>query len=136
MAAKKTKKTSSSRKISAKPKASPATGLKMHSAAPSFTVNDLEKSLAWYRDILGFAVEERWEMEGQLRGVSLLAGDVNVMLGQDDWKKGRDRKKGEGFRVYCETRQDIDALAAKIKSKGGRLDSEPQDQPWGTRDFS
>ncbi len=69
-------------------------------------------------------------------GVSLKAGDVTFMIGQDDWKKGRDRKKGEGFRLYCTTKRDVDALARGIKARGGRLDSEPTDSPWGSRDFS
>jgi uncharacterized glyoxalase superfamily protein PhnB len=110
--------------------------LKLSEASPGFTVNDLQKSLAWYRDVLGFAVEERWEQEGKLVGVSLQAGDVNFMIGQDDWKKGRDRKKGEGFRLYCTTTQNVDALAEGIHARGGRLDDGPRDQPWGTRDFS
>jgi uncharacterized glyoxalase superfamily protein PhnB len=58
------------------------------------------------------------------------------MIGQDDWKKGRDRKKGEGFRIYCETRKNVDDLARRIKAKGGRLDQGPTDQPWGVRDIS
>ena len=99
-------------------------------------MNDLEKSLAWYRDVVGFAVEERWEHEGRVTGVSLRAGNVIFMIGQDDWKKGRDRKKGEGFRIYCTTTQDVDALAKGIEARGGRLDQKPTDQPWGTRDFA
>ena len=110
--------------------------LKMIEVSPGFTANDLEKSLAWYRDVLGFAVESRWEKDGKLAGVELRAGDITFMLGQDDWKKGRDRKKGEGFRLYCETTQDVDALAAGIVARGGTLDQEPRDQHWGMRDFS
>jgi uncharacterized glyoxalase superfamily protein PhnB len=136
MAVKKMKKAPSRNKPARKAKAPPAKGLKMASASPSFTVSDLEKSLAWYRDLLGFVVEERWEREGRLVGVQLRAGGVRFMLGQDDWKKGRDRKKGEGFRIYCMTTQDVDALATKIRAGGGRLDEEPHDQPWGTRDLS
>ena len=108
----------------------------MTEASPSFTVNDLEKSLAWYQDVLGFVAEERWEHEGKLMGVSLRAGSVTFMIGQDDWKKGRDRKKGQGFRLYCTTTQDVDVLADGIKARGGKLDQEPRDQPWGSRDFS
>jgi lactoylglutathione lyase len=125
-----------------KPKAPPAKvrakaeSLKMSEASPGLTVNDLEKSLAWYRDVLGFAVEERWEQEGKLTGVALRAGSVTFMIGQDDWKKGRDRKKGQGFRLYCTTTQDVDAIAKRIEARGGKLDQEPRDQPWGTRDFS
>src|SRR6266581_9115298 len=101
--------------------------LKMSGASPGFTVNDLEKSLAWYRDVLGFVVEERWEQDGKLTGVSLQAGGVTFMIGQDDWKKGRDRKKGEGFRLYCTTKQDVDSLAERIEARGARLDHEPRD---------
>lgn len=113
-----------------------AEALKMGSVSPALTVNDLEKSLAWYRDVLGFVVEERWEQDGKLSGVQVQAGGVSFMLGQDDWKKGRDRKKGEGFRLYCTTTQDVDVLAKRIGTRGGRLDQEPLDRPWGTRDFA
>src|SRR5450756_1470080 len=108
-----------------------AEALKMSETSPGLTANDLEKSLAWYRDVLGFVVEERWEHEGKLMGVSLRAGSVTFMIGQDDWKKGRDRKKGQGFRLYCATTQDDDVLADGIKPRGGRLDQEPRGQPSG-----
>jgi uncharacterized glyoxalase superfamily protein PhnB len=128
--------------VSRKRKTAPAkaraksAGLKMTELSPSFTANELEKSIAWYRDVVGFVVGERWEREGKLVGCELRAGNVSLMLGQDDWKKGRDRAKGQGFRLYCDTTQDVDALAAQIKERGGKLDSEPADQPWGSRDFS
>ncbi|HET7453460.1 MAG TPA: VOC family protein [Thermoanaerobaculia bacterium] len=125
------------KKAAAKPKPRAGSGrLQMTSVSPSFTANDLEKSLGWYRDVLGFAVGEKWMRDGKMVGAELSAGPVSFMVGQDDWKKGHDRRKGEGFRLYCETRQDIDALARAIESRGGRLDEQPKDQPWGTRDFS
>jgi uncharacterized glyoxalase superfamily protein PhnB len=146
MAAKKMKKTAKKKKSSAKKapskKTKPAAkrpesgALSMTSASPGFTVNDLDKSLTWYRDVVGFVVDERWEKDGKLAGVSLQAGKVTFLIGQDDWKKGRDRRKGEGFRLYCETTQNVDALAAKIKARGGILDEGPRDTPWGSRDFS
>jgi uncharacterized glyoxalase superfamily protein PhnB len=100
------------------------------------TVNDIEKSLAWYRDVMGFVVGDRWDHEGKLAGVEMRAGAVSFMLSQDDWKKGRDRTKGEGVRIYCTTVQDIDTLARQIKARGGPLTQDPRDQPWGTRDFA
>jgi uncharacterized glyoxalase superfamily protein PhnB len=110
--------------------------LRLTSTAPSLTVNDLHKSLAWYRDVLGFVPGERWEHDGKLLGVEMSAGAVTFMIGQDDWKKGRDRVKGVGVRFYCSTGQDIDRLAARIKANGGTLAQEPTDQPWGSRDLS
>src|SRR5215813_14205706 len=145
MAAKKSKKTAGrakrkaparAKRASAKPSAASGV-LALSSASPSFTVNDLDKSLGWYRDVLGFAVEETWKNpDGKVVGVSLKGGGVSFMIGQDDWQKGRDRKKGEGFRIYCETKKSVDDLAKKIEAKGGRLDSGPTDQPWGVRDIT
>jgi len=108
-------------------------GLTLRSVGPSFTVNDLEKSLAWYRDVLGLTVGERWEHGGKLMGVEMQAGRATFMLTQDDWKKGRDRVKGEGFRLYCATAQDVDRLAERIKAHGGTLAQEPRDESWGAR---
>jgi uncharacterized glyoxalase superfamily protein PhnB len=110
--------------------------LRLHSMSPSFTVNDIGRSLAFYRDVLGLTVRERWEEGGVLRGVELVAGGVSLWLAQDDWKQGRDRVKGQGFRIYCTTGQDIDALAARIRASGAALAEEPKDQPWGGRDFA
>lgn len=116
-------------------KARPET-LRLRHASPGFTVNDLQNSLAFYRDVLGFWVKEEWKEDGVLRGVELAAGQVRFFLGQDDWKKGRDRVKGVGFRVYCSTAQDLDALVAGIRARGGTLLEEPVTRAWGTRDFA
>lgn len=110
--------------------------LSLRSVGPSFTVNDLQKSLAWYRDVMGFEVGEKWEDAGTLLGVELKAGPSTFMIGQDDFKKGRDRQKGVGFRLYCETGQDVDQLASGIKSRGGTLEQEPTDEEWGGRAFT
>ena len=99
--------------------------------AASFTVNDLDKSVAWYRDVLGFVVGERWEDGGKVRGIQMKAGSCDIMLGQDDFAKGRDRKKGDGFRLWVATVQDITAVAARIKERGWALDREPSETPWG-----
>ena len=111
-------------------------GLTLASVAPSFTVGDIEKSLAWYRDVLGLVAKDRWEHEGKLMGVEMWAGGVPFMLAQDDWNKGRDRLKGEGFRLYCETTQDVDRLATQIEARGGTLVQAPRDESWGVRGFT
>ena len=111
-------------------------GLTLTGVTPSFTVNDVAKSLTWYQDVLGCVVKDRWESDGKLMGVEMGAGAVIFMLAQDDWKKGRDRVKGEGFRLYSDTAQDVDRLADQIKARGGTLLQEPRDEPWGARAFS
>jgi uncharacterized glyoxalase superfamily protein PhnB len=100
----------------------------------SLTVKDIAKSLAWYRDVLGFMVREKYEREGALRAVALRAGAVEIVIGQDDGAKGMDRVKGQGFSLRITTGQDIDALAQRIKARGGTLASEPEDM-YGARSF-
>jgi uncharacterized glyoxalase superfamily protein PhnB len=101
---------------------------------PGFTVNDLAASIAFY-EALGFSVSERWEENGVLRGAMLTAGAQQIGLDQDDWKKGRDRQKGIGCRLNIETSQNIDEIAARAKAAGIKLDMEPFDTPWKTRQF-
>jgi lactoylglutathione lyase len=109
--------------------------LRLRAVAPSLTTTDLQRSIAFYRDVLGFIVGEEWREKGALMGVEIQAGAVTFMLGQDDFAKGRDRQKGVGTRIYCYTAQDIDRLAAQIRERGGALDQEPKDMPWGDRAF-
>ena len=109
--------------------------LQARSLDVSLTVNDLQTSLAWYRDVLGFTVDQKHEREGKLMAVSLRAGSIRVLIGQDDGRKGADRVKGEGFSMQIITAQDIDAIANRVKAAGGTLDTEPADMPWGVRMF-
>ena len=118
------------------PEADPeAGGLRGRELAASLTVNEIEKSLAWYQDVLGFQVAQRHEREGRLVAVSLRAGQVRILIGQDDGAKGWDREKGAGFSLMITTGQDIDALARRIVERGGSLELEPMDMPWGARVF-
>jgi uncharacterized glyoxalase superfamily protein PhnB len=100
----------------------------------NFTADDIQKSIEFYQ-ALGFAVADRWEENGTLTGVTLKAGNHQIGLSQDDWKKGRGRQKGVGMRMYVETTQNIDDVAARAKAAGVPLDTEPYDTPWKTRAF-
>jgi uncharacterized glyoxalase superfamily protein PhnB len=101
----------------------------------SLTVRDLQKSLAWYRDIVGFTVDREIERDGKLRAVAVRAGTVRILLNQDDGAKGMDRAKGEGFSLQLITTQSVDDIARHIQELGGSLDTEPADMPWGARVF-
>ena len=109
--------------------------LRLKSVSPSLTVDDLEASLEWYCDRVGFHLEEKHGHEGEVGGATLLAGEQRFMIWQDDWAKGRDRDKGEGFRLFLEASQPVDEVAAAIRKRGGTLESEPADMPWGGRAF-
>jgi predicted lactoylglutathione lyase len=109
--------------------------LRLRSIMPSYTVNDIQKSVAWYEQGLGFYVAERWEDGGKLKGVMLKAGACELGLSQDDFAKGRERRKGDGFRIWCDTAQDIDALADRLRKFGGNIIEGPGSQ-WDSYSFT
>ena len=108
--------------------------LQAKTLSTSLTVDDVNKSIKFFEG-LGFTISERWEDAGNLTGVMMQAGDVEIGLSQDDWKKGRNRQKGVGVGFYIDTVQDIDQIAAHAKQSGVKLDAEPHDTDWGYRMF-
>jgi uncharacterized glyoxalase superfamily protein PhnB len=109
--------------------------LRLRAMSASLTVADLERSTAWYRDVLGFMVGERWEEAGEVRGVQMKAGRADLLLSQDDFQKGRDRAKGVGMRLWLSTAQDLDAVAARARAQGAVLDQVPTHTSWGAYIF-
>ena len=102
---------------------------------PTLTVDDLQKSITFYQ-ALGFAIDERWEEKGTLLGAMLRAGTTQIGLNQDDWKKGRDRKKGIGVRLSVSTtRENVDEIARRARNAGIVLKSDPHDTEWQSRAF-
>lgn len=107
--------------------------LTAQSLEPSLTVGDVRRSANWYRDVLGFMIDREFEREGRLIAISLRAGTIQLLVIQDDGKKG-DRVKGEGFSLQITTPQNIDAIAGRAKQAGAVLDTEPTDA-FGVRVF-
>ena len=103
----------------------------------SLTCKDLQASLRFYREAIGFAVAETYENEGKVVAAVVAAGDCRLVLNQDDGKLGWDRKKGQGFYLQINVAgpADVDAAAARITAAGGKLIDEPADRPWGARMF-
>jgi len=114
----------------------PNSSFHARSVALSLTVRDLSKSLNWYTKVLGFTKSRDFVRDGVVTGAALMAGDAEISINQDDGKKGSDRALGQGFSIRLTTDQSIDDVAARVKSAGGTLDSEPADMPWGSRIFA
>ena len=103
----------------------------------SITCRDLQVSIRWYHEAIGFTVDQTFEHEGKVVAAVISAGDVRIVLNQDDGKLGWDRVKGQGFalQINVATVADVDSTAVRIKAAGGTLLNEPADRPWGARMF-
>lgn len=93
----------------------------------SLTVAALDRSLAWYRDVLGFTVARTFDRDGKMFAASLSAGAVAILLTQDDGARGANRVKGDGMSLQITTPQNIDELAARVREGGGTIESGPAD---------
>lgn len=117
-----------------RPTADAAPRLEAQGIAVSLTVADLSRSVAWYRDVLGFAVGREFRRDDRFIAARMVAGAMELLLTQDNGARGSDRVKGEGFSMQVTTGQNIDALAARITARGGTLDDPPADA-FGARVF-
>ena len=81
-------------------------------AVPFFAVSNIEESVRYYVDLLGFAMTRKWIDEGKLRWGWLQIGSAALMLqefrraGHDSWVPAG--KVGDGVSIYFQCR---DALA-------------------------
>lgn len=90
-------------------------------AVPFFSVKDIEASLRFYVNGLGFTITRRWEPEGRIRWCWLELDRVAVML-QEYWKDGRpggspDGVLGQGVCI-CFVCADAIAVYHKGKAQG------------------
>lgn len=136
-----------SKRSAARAKAAPATAkrafkdrqqpetLRLKNLSVAITADDVEASMKFYVDGLGFHVKQRWESEGKLLGVELVAGPCMIGLSQDDWAKGRNRTKGVGLSIYAESTQGVDKLAERLRASGFEFEG-PTTTEWGWRQVS
>lgn len=103
----------------------------------SLTCNDIEASIRFYRDVLGFVVAHTFERDGKVAAAAITAGSIRIILNQEDGKLGWDRVKGQGcyLQINVASPADVDAAAARIKAAGRSVLNEPEDRPWGARMF-
>jgi len=90
-------------------------------AVPFFNVTDIEASLKFYVDGLGFRMTNAWSPEGRIRWCWLELGNVAVML-QEYWRDGRragapEGRLGQGVSV-CFICGDALAVYRDVTSRG------------------
>jgi uncharacterized glyoxalase superfamily protein PhnB len=84
---------------------------------PLLFVEDITRSVAFYRDRLGFEMTGAWEPEGRLAWCRLQRGGSWLMLQQacDEDGPAEVRRRGVGFYFTCD---DADALFAEFTARG------------------
>ena len=107
------------------------------------TVNDVDESLAFYRDALGLEVQND-VASGRYRWVTL-GSDAQPGLGivLSEPHAGRSKADGDAMQelltkgvlpMLVFATDDIDATFETLRASGAEVLQEPIDQPWGPRD--
>lgn len=108
---------------------------------PTLTVTDVDASLAFYSDKLGFTSDLRLQdRDGRTFLGSVEVGDTVIMLESPDPRDPPDAQRGarSGVRLticFAED-HDLDAYYAQLRSKDVFIACEIGDRFWGNRDFT
>ena len=97
-------------------------------AATVFVVSDVAKSVAHYRDALGFRVSFEWGSPPSY--ACLCRDDVELHL-----LAARQTKRLPGNGGICVFVTDVDRLHTDLVARGARLINTPEDRDYGMRDF-
>jgi uncharacterized glyoxalase superfamily protein PhnB len=98
---------------------------------PVLAVHDLDRSAAWYRDVLGCDSEDvdpgNWRF--------CRSGDVQFMLGRCPDVPPARELGDHSYIAYLEV-DDVDAFFRRAVAAGAEVLKAPQDEPWGMREVA
>lgn len=100
------------------------------SSNPVLAVHDLERSAAWYRDVLGCEIREvdtgNWTF--------CSSGGIDVMLGRCPGALPASEIGDHSYVAYLRV-DDVDAFHERAVSAGADITKPPTDEPWGVREL-
>ncbi len=98
---------------------------------PILTTADLERSLGFYRDLLGGVVTYEFPgPDGAPAYVGLNLGSSHLGIGREPSFEPGAGRRAVSLWVYAD---DCDAVVERLRVAGVRIVEEPADQPWGER---
>lgn len=108
---------------------------------PLITVKDINKSVDFYENLLGFKKNVVLKNDdGSLRYVDFIVGTSVIMLAPEtsrsyDVQQDYRNQKGIGIELYIDIDEDIKTLFEDLKSKGLTFIKELYETPWQTYQF-
>jgi len=96
-------------------------------------VSNMQTSIGFYRDILGFRPESLGRNFSTLKGVNV---DIYLSTSPWGWKgpRAKDERLGLGMYPHFEV-PNVEELVARFKKAGYRIVQEPRKYGWGTEAF-
>jgi lactoylglutathione lyase len=104
---------------------------------PMLSVENLERALRFYRDLVGFSEAYRFPEGDNAVFATLTAGTTEIGLGQlgpGPALHGEAQRPASGHRIeLCVYVDDVDTMVDRVRRGGVRVVLEPTEQPWGER---
>jgi lactoylglutathione lyase len=102
---------------------------------PILYVADVERSVRFYRDLLGFDVQFTWPDDGtpEFAFLSLEPSGIGLSRATAPPLYRRDGARNDTTFELCVYTDDTDAAAERLRRAGATELKEPEDMPWGER---
>lgn len=100
--------------------------MKTFGSATTFHVSDLDASLKYYTEVLGFSERFRF---GDYAGIEY--GEVQIHLSGPKSTNKKETGQG-GIYIFCD---DVDVYYKEVVARGARTQAAPKDYDYGMRDF-
>jgi lactoylglutathione lyase len=94
---------------------------------PILYVDDVDRSIRFYTEWLGFEATYRWPREGTTAFAFLKLEPLGIAVSQR-----RPEHEGRDFEL-CLYTDDADRAAEQLRAAGAEEVQPPQDEPWGER---
>ncbi|MFG3596848.1 VOC family protein [Bradyrhizobium sp. RDI18] len=106
---------------------------------PTMRCRDAEAMIRWLKEVVGFTERAVYRNGGTIHHAELAFGPSILMLGQsreDEYGKLVGDIGGRRTDALYVAVDDPDALYAKVKAAGGKIEMELRDTDYGSRDFA
>lgn len=106
---------------------------------PTMRCQNVEAIIAWLKDVLGFTERVIYRHDGKIVHAELAFGSCILMLGahrDDDYAKRVGDLGGRRTDALYVAVDDPDALFAKVKASGVKIEAELHNTEYGSRDFA
>ena len=105
--------------------------MELLNANPVLAVHDLERSAAWYRDVLGCRIREadpgNW--------IFCRSGEIDIMLGRCPDDMPASELGSHSYVAYLRV-DDLDAFHQRAVDAGAEILKPPTEEPWGMRELA
>ncbi len=110
---------------------------KLVNCAGVFVTPDVERTAAYYREVLGFRVVQHYENVEKF--AALYRDEVEIVVVQAQYGEvlSNRRRYGAGYDAYLDPEEveGVDPLYAEWKANGARIVSPPAMTPYGSYEF-